>query len=81
MGWMVSVSITVFSVGGADTKRRHQRYLHLFDNLRLFCYNNICIRKERDIMNKISRTLNKMIEENKREILSNQTTLSDIEKK
>ena len=32
-------------------------------------------------MKRISRTLYKMIEENKREILSNQTTLSDIEKK
>ncbi|WP_442599910.1 FbpB family small basic protein [Neobacillus sp. D3-1R] len=32
-------------------------------------------------MKKINKNLNKMIEENKREILSNQTTLSNIEKK
>jgi hypothetical protein len=32
-------------------------------------------------MKKISRTLHTMIEENKREILSNQNTLSNIEKK
>lgn len=31
-------------------------------------------------MKKISRAINKMIEENKREILSNQTMLNDIEK-
>lgn len=32
-------------------------------------------------MKKISTTLHKMIEENKREILSNQTKMSNIEKK
>lgn len=40
----------------------------------------ICMRKEREFMKKISRAINKMIEENKREILSNQTMLNDIEK-
>jgi hypothetical protein len=40
------------------------------------------VSEKRDIMKKrISRTLDKMIEENKREILLNQISLNDIEKK
>lgn len=39
------------------------------------------LKKREDKMKKINNTLNKMIEENKREILSNQTKLSNIEKK
>jgi hypothetical protein len=35
----------------------------------------------REIMKKISRTLHKMIEENKLEILSNKITLNNIDKK
>lgn len=41
----------------------------------------ICMMKREDTMKKISSTLQKMIEKNKREILSNQSKLSDIEKK